>query len=394
MNEQASQQSSSHNSNSQRKGFGKKVTKNQQAQVQSTARLDEKKAELSDIQEQGRQLELIKLSHLIKNPVNSRRLPFSEIEMKEVITKQFGVDYDPNQLPNEFEEFDFAKSLLGEKTNTHSQTISFFEGIIKLAKSFANEHLSPAKIPAIDVMKMRSGELMIQAGHRRFYGATIAKKPKIASNPVVNEEDFSKTASISSNLNENLGQEELLFSDKVWALANALESTAQQLQKPASEVKRAEFLRINSLELKHVKNIYPQLANGDVAISLAKQGVFKSEKAFRNFIKGDTEQKIAYLKEFDFADLVPLLYEEAGLDDYTDIMPEQKKNRNRKVTSYALPKIKDASIGKAVLSALLNHESFSAKKDYILGSARRIPATISEQAEIMERINEVLKEGI
>jgi len=97
------------------------------------------------------------------------------------------------------------------------------------------------------------------------------------------------------------------------------------------------------------------------------------------------------LKEAGFEDLTSMLYENDELTDYADLKPEAPKTRNRKVKSYALPKIKDAELGKAILTAIINHKSFADKKDTLMNGLKRIPSAIDEQAEMVDRLNELLK---
>ncbi len=368
-------------------GFNNK--KKIKAQADATQRFIDKSAELEDVQECGPQLQLIKLTDLKRNPINSRRFKFTEIEMKSVITRQFGEEYNPLDLPSEFDEFIYAKDLLPTRKSEHAETIKFFMGIIDLAKKVVTQNEVASKIPPIDTMLMASGELLIQSGHRRFYGYTIARKNKILSNPIVKEQDYTKASIITSNLNENLGQEQLSFSDKIWSLCNALESTALQLNKSVKDIKRSEFIRINNIDLRHVKNIYPQMTTNHVSINFAKVGVFINEGSFRNFLKLNLEAQSLFLEEQGFDDLTAMLYE-GVLENPQDIQDAPVKTRIRKTKSYAFSKIKDPDLGKAIISVMLKHKSLAGKRDEVMGEYKSIPTSISEQAELVERLNEFL----
>ncbi len=128
-----------------------------------------------------------------------------------------------------------------------------------------------------------------------------------------------------------------------------------------------------------------------VSIKLAKLGAFKNEGTFRAFLKQDLQGQETVLIEAGFEDLTSMLYENDELADYIDIRPEAPKTRNRKVKSYALPKIKDPELGKVILTAIINHKSFADKKDTLMDGLKRIPSAIDEQAELVDRLNELLK---
>ena len=341
--------------------------------------------------EKAGELNLIPLKDLHLTVANSRKIKFDPYALLDLIKKNFGEDYDPLELPSFASEFpDLDDIFKCEKNEVEGQR-KLVESIIQLAKDYAQQNDLISTIPAINVIRDRNGKLWIQSGNRRFIARLISKKTSIECNKIKNKEDYSDVILLADNLKENVGAEKLSFVEKYSTLHRTFMAYCLEEGVEPVNVKRSKFLDAAKISATQVKNEWSSIKENGVITQLVLEDVITTRDSFEKFKKMNKEEQLEYVSESIKPHLKSLLLseEENELEELLD-NSENTIVRKRKAKSFSVPKIKDPALGKDIISALLKSQEYAHLKDELL-EGKRIPKDISEQAELMSRLIELME---
>lgn len=341
--------------------------------------------------EKAGELNLIPLKDLNLTVANSRKIKFDPYALLELIKKNFGENYDPLELPSFASDFLGLNEIFDCEENEVEGQRKLVESIIQLAKDYAQQNDLISTIPAINVIRDKNGKLWIQSGNRRFIARLISKKKSIECNKIKNKEDYSDVILLADNLKENVGSEKLSFVEKYSTIHRTFMAYCQQENVEPEEVKRSKFLEAAKISATQIKNEWSSIKENGVVTQLVLEEVISSRDSFDKFKKMNKEEQLEFVSNSIKPHLKSLILtkEENELEELLD-STENTVVRKRKAKSFSIPKIKNPILGKDIINVLLKSPEYSHLKDELL-EGKRIPKDISEQAELIDRLLELME---